>query len=349
MATGTHPVGLPTDHREGTEEARSDWPELIPLDTPQVPAFPTEVLPGWQRRLVEAAATETETAPDLGALAVLSAQATALQRKLVVEQRPGFVQPLALWTLSLLKSGGRKSQVFHLATEPLRVWQARKGEELRPRIVAEASARRRLELRLKRAEKAASDAQDPEKRRAEELAAGALAQELASLDVTRPPLLFVTEGTPERLEEMLCEHGGRMAVLSDENAMIELLSGRYSRGAPHLSSLNTAHDAGSIRVGRKRRQDGMAGDRMQEHALVTFGLSVQPDRLFSELREHNAFFDSGFAWRFLFALVRSTLGERTHRTPSTSQEVRLEYSDELVRMAYDRDCGLLPAGRRTAS
>jgi hypothetical protein len=123
-----------------------------------------------------------------------------------------------------------------------------------------------------------------------------------------------------------------MAVLSDENAMIELLSGRYSRGAPHLSSLNTAHDGGRIRVGRKRRQDGMTGDRMQEHALVTFGLSVQPDRLFSELREHNAFFDSGFAWRFLFALVRSTLGERTHRTPSTSEEVRLEYSDGLVRM-----------------
>jgi len=30
-------------------------------------------------------------------------------RKLMVEQRPGFVQPLALWTLSLLKSGGRYS------------------------------------------------------------------------------------------------------------------------------------------------------------------------------------------------------------------------------------------------
>ena len=51
-----------------------------------------------------------------------------------------------------------------------------------------------------------------------------------------------------------CEYGGRMAVLSDENAMIELLAGRYSRGAPHLSSLNTAHDGGRIRVARKRNQ-----------------------------------------------------------------------------------------------
>src|ERR1700737_1421873 len=178
MATGTPPGGLPTDHREGTEEARSDWPELIPLDTPQVPAFPTEVLPGWQRRLVDAAATETETAPDLGALAVLSAQATALQRKLVVEQRPGFVQPLALWTLSLLKSGGRKSRVFQLATAPLERWQAEKAAELGPQIAEEATARGGLEQRLRAAEKAAASAQDPEKRQAEEAAANSLAREL---------------------------------------------------------------------------------------------------------------------------------------------------------------------------
>lgn len=74
------------------------------------------------------------------------------------------------------------------------------------------------------------------------------------------------------------------------------------------------------------------GVSLQEHAVVTFGLSVQPDRLFSELREHDAFFDSGFAWRFLFALVRSTLGEPTHRTPSTPEDVRNEYNEGLRRM-----------------
>jgi len=45
---------------------------MTSLDTPPLPPFPTNLLPPWQRDLVEAAATETETRPDLGALAVLA-------------------------------------------------------------------------------------------------------------------------------------------------------------------------------------------------------------------------------------------------------------------------------------
>lgn len=324
-----HQAGaLPTDPAEGTQPVASSWPEPVPLESPPVPPFPTELLPGWQRDLVDAAAHETETSPDLGALAVLSVTATALQGKVVVEQRPGFTQPLCLWTMSLLKSGGRKSRVFNLATTPLEKWQARRAENLAVRIASEGSARRRLEHRLKQAEKRAATKND-ENSRAESSAAESLALELASFEVTRAPVLFITEGTPERIEEMLCEQKQRMAVLSDENAMLELLSGRYSRGAPHLSSLNSAHEGGAIRVGRKRRDDGTGGDRMLEHAHLTFGLSVQPERVFSELREHTAFFDSGFAWRFLFALVRSTLGERTHRTQTTPDQVRERYARSM--------------------
>ena len=323
---------LPTDPAEGTVPAPSSWPDLIPLETPPVPPFPTAVLPDWQRVFVEAAAIETETSPDLGALAVLSAQATALQGKMVVEQRLGFSQPLCLWTMSLLKSGGRKSRVFKLATSPLEQWQARKAQEMGARIASEASAKRRLDQRLRRAEKCAADAKNEEQRKAEESEADRLAQKLASFEVTRAPVLFITEGTPERIEEMLCEQGQRMAVLSDENAMLELLSGRYSRGAPHLSSLNSAHEGGAVRVARKRRDDGTGGDRILEHAHVTFGLSVQPERVFAELKHNNAFFDSGFAWRFLFALVRSTLGERTHRTPTTPDHVLQAYADSMAEL-----------------
>lgn len=303
---------------------------MTSLDTPPLPPFPTNLLPPWQRDLVEAAATETETRPDLGALAVLAAQATALQRKVVVEQRIGYTQPLALWTMSLLKSGGRKSRVFNLATAALDAWQTGRAEELAPRIAQEVSARRRLDQRLKRAEKASVEAKAEDRKRADEHDADRLAAELDAFELTRAPLLFVTEATPERLEELLAEQGGRMSVLSDENGMIELLSGRYSRGSPNLSSLNTAHDGGRIHVGHKRKEDGSEGDRTVEHAVLTFGLSAQPDRVFSELRNQSAFFDSGFAWRFLFALVPSTLGERTHRTPATPDHVKAAYGDALT-------------------
>ena len=54
--------------------------------------------------------------------------------------------------------------------------------------------------------------------------------------------------------------------------------------------------------------------------------------VFAELRENSAFFESGFAWRFLFALVRSTLGERTHRSPTTPESVLRVYADRLTRL-----------------
>lgn|GEM_PF-2033217 len=305
------------------------WPDLIPFDRPMVPAFPTEVLPDWQRLLVEAAAVETETAPDLGALAVLSAQATACARKFQVEQRPGFLQPVALWTLSLLKSGGRKSRVFSLSTDPLSAWQKQRGDELREQIATEQSRKRRLQEQLKRAERAAATAKSQDLRKVAEVEADDLAHRLATCEVTREPILFITEGTPERIEELLCEQGERLAVLSDENGMLDLLGGRYSKGSPNLSNLNKAHDGGAIRVARKKRDDGSGGDRMLEHALVTFGLSVQPDLVFAQLRTQSAFFASGFAWRFLFALVPSSLGYRTQRTATTPAAVIDGYCDRM--------------------
>jgi hypothetical protein len=322
---------LPTDPAEGTTPT-SSWPDFVPLETPSVPCFPVEVLPDWQRALVEAVAVETETSPDLGALATLSVAATALQGKIVVEQRRGFVQPLCLWTMSLLKSGGRKTRVFALATLPLDLWQAQRAQELVATIAAQCSARRRLQHRVASAEKSAAAAKNDEERRTESAAADSLAQELAAFTVMREPVLFITDGTPERIEEMLCEQNGRIAVLSDEGAMLEILSGRYSRGAPQLSSLNSAHEGGAIRVARKRRQDGSSGDRILNHAHVTFGLSVQPERVFSELKKQSAFFESGFAWRFLYALVPSTLGERTHRTETTPLHIRAAYCASMNRL-----------------
>ena len=303
------------------------WPEVFPLDRPAVPPFPVEVLPDWQRRMVGAAAAETETAPELAALDVLSAQAVACARRFQVEQRPGFLQPINLWLLSLLASGERKSRVFTLATAPLAAWEARKAEELGPRIASEGSAQRQLKGRLAKAEKVAADAKDPDARKAAAVEADDLAQQLAVFKVTRAPVLFVSEATPERMEELLEEQDGRAALLADEGGMLGLLGGRYSKGTPNLSTLLSAHDGGDVRIGRKRRDDGSGGDRRQLHALVTFGLSIQPETFTSAMRTNAAFFDTGFAWRFLFALVPSV--KRTHEGPTVPEVISTEYAERM--------------------
>lgn len=313
-----------------------EWPDPIPFDRPDTFDFPIEHLPDWLRRFVDAVATETETAPDTAALATFSALSVACQRRFFVAQRPGFLSPVNLWTLSLLKSGSRKSRIFDLATEPLKVWERERAHELGPIIAREASERRRLEAQLQveereatrhRANKPTKEAENEEARKAAHVAAGELAEKLATFKVTAEPVLFVSEATPERLEELLGEQDGRAAVLSDEGGFLDVF-GRYAKGAPNLDALLKGYDAGSPKVARMKK-DGVGGDRFVTDAHVTLGLSAQPASAIASLRGNAAFTDKGFAWRFFLAYPRDTLGERTHDGPAVPASVVSEYSAHL--------------------
>ena len=328
------------------------WPEPIPFDRISVPDFPTHLLADWQRRFVEAVALETETKPDLAALTVLTVVAAACARRFVIEQRPGFNQPAAIWTLTMLSSGNRKSAVFDRAVAPLREYEARRELELAPRIAAERSTERMLTRRLQKAERTAAEAKEEVARRSADVERLVFAQELENHRVTVAPRLFLSEASPERLEEVLMEQGGRAAVLAAEPALFRSLAGLGSKANsdPNLSSILDAYDAGDVRVGRMRRDDGSGGDRIVRGAVVTIGLAPQPERVFAALRAGPAFLDSGFAWRFLLSLPGSLLGQRTHATPATPEGVRAEYAArllELLELPEPQDGGALPLVQAT--
>jgi hypothetical protein len=327
--------------RRTSAAASEPWPIPIPFDCISVPDFPTHLLPDWQRRFVDAVALETETRPDLAALTVLTVTAAACARRFVVEQRPGFNQPAAIWTLTMLSSGNRKSAVFDRAVAPLRDYEARKEIELGPRIAAERSTQRMLLRRLQKAEKTAVDAKEDLARRAADVERLAFAEQLAHHRVTAAPRLFLSEATPERLEEVLMEQGGRAAVLAAEPALFRSLAGLGSKANsdPNLTSILDAYDAGDVRVGRMKRDDGSGGDRIVRGAVVTIGLAPQPERVFAALRSGQAFLDSGFVWRFLLSLPGSLLGRRTHATPATPEAVRNEYAARVLELLELPDPG----------
>ena len=55
-----------------------------------------------------------------------------------------------------------------------------------------------------------------------------IALELKSTPVPVRPQLVADDVTPEKLEVMLAEQGGRMAVLSSEGGVFGMMAGRYS-------------------------------------------------------------------------------------------------------------------------
>lgn len=314
--TGTAPG--PDPHAE-------PWEPPIPFHQAELPPFPTDVLPTWLRDMVEAEAEFTQTPADLAAMIGLACCALAVAKRVVVQPRPGWAEPLNLWTMVQQRPGTRKSQVFADMTAPVQAFECLRTETTRPEI-AEASTR--YEIAQKRAESArthAAKAKDDIDRAALEEQAVILARELSAMRVPVPPRLLADDATPECLATLLCEQGGRMACLSPEGGVFELMAGRYAaNGVPNLEVYLKSHAGDDHRVDRKQRPP----EHVQKPAL-TLGLAVQPD-VIRALADKPGFRGRGLLGRFLYSMAPDLLGRRKSGAPPVPEAVRAAYHCHLT-------------------
>src|SRR5207237_7670865 len=89
---------------------------------------------------------------------------------------------------------------------------------------------------------------DSDVKQAEELAA-----ELATMRVPAAPKLILDDVTPERLGGVLQEQRGRVAVMSPEGGLFDIMAGRYSQNGPCFDVLLKAHAGDDLRVDRVNR------------------------------------------------------------------------------------------------
>jgi len=225
-----------------------DWPELVPLDAPNLPRLDLVHLPGWAGEYARAIAADTETPPELAAGMVLVACATAAARRLRVKVKPGYFEPCNLWAVVALPPGNRKSAVQSVATAPLLAWERDQANIMEPEIKRITSERKTLEARAK--EKRSKAAKERDNGKAAELAREAADIEAELPDIPMQPQIWTSDATPERLGALLAEHGECMAWLSSEGGVFDLLQGRYSNGIPNLDLVLKAHSGDTERVDR---------------------------------------------------------------------------------------------------
>ncbi|MCG7926289.1 MAG: DUF3987 domain-containing protein [Candidatus Thiodiazotropha taylori] len=279
-----------------------DWPELVPLDAPNLPRLDLVHLPGWAGDYARAIAADTETPPELAAGMVLVACATAAARCLRVMVKPGYFEPCNLWVVAALPPGNRKSAVQSAATAPLVAWERDQATIMEPEIKYITSERKTLEARAK--EKRNKAAKEKDNGKAAELAREAADIEAELPDIPLQPQIWTSDATPERLGALLAEHGECMAWLSSEGGVFDLLQGRYSNGIPNLDLVLKAHSGDAERVDRGSRPPVfLKGPRL------SIGLSPQPDVL-RGLAAKPGFRGRGLLGRFLYLLPPSPLGYR---------------------------------------
>lgn len=315
-------------------EAEEGWPPPVPFQEFDPPVFPTDTLPPWLKEFVEANAIETQTPTDLPAMVSLSVLSATCAKKFEVTIKPGYTEPVNIFTATVLEPGNRKSAVFSATTAPVQEFEQEEARRLAPEI-AKATARHKIaQGRLQKAQNAAANA-EPKERAAYEKAALQSLRELVSITIPVPPRLIVDDITSERLGTLLHENGGRIALLSPEGDLFDLMAGRYSSsGAPNFGVFLRGHSGDPIRVDRVGRDP----DYIPRPAL-TVGITIQPEVL-RGLIDKPGFRGRGLLGRFFYSLPTSLLGRRDVDPPSMPLRVRATYDDSvltLLRLPADTD------------
>jgi len=307
----------------GDEETRP-WEAPVPFYEFDLPPFPTDTLPDWLRDYVEAKATETQTPRDLPAMVALSVLAASCAKVVEVEVRPGWVEPLNLYTIVSLEPGNRKSAVFRDAVKPLEDFEE---EETRRQVGEIKAAEIRYELKQKQLvqAQAALKKATPEESAACEREVRRCAEELADIKIPVLSRMLADDVTPEKLATLLAEQGGRIAVMSAEGDIFDMMGGRYGQGGmPNFGVFLKGHVGDPIRVDRVNRPTEYI-----KRPAITLGLTVQPEVL-QGLTRHPGFRGRGLLGRLFYSLPKSLMGRRKIKPLPTSIRISAAYRHRIA-------------------
>jgi hypothetical protein len=263
--------------------------------------------------MVAAVAEFTQTDPGMAGSTALAMLAACAGGRVEVEVRPGWREPVNLYIATVAGPGERKSAVQATMARPLidaeehligRGCAARLEAETAYAVAGKAADQ---------AKAAAGRATGAEKDRLLAEAVNA-AEQAAAIDVPVVPRILADDVTPEAAATLLAEQHGRLALISAEGGVFDVIAGRYSN-APNFDVWLKGHAGDPLRVDRK----GRPPEYVPRPAL-TLGLMIQPAVL-TAIAKHESFRGRGLLARFLYALPPSKVGHRVAGSPSVTRAV----------------------------
>jgi hypothetical protein len=255
-----------------------------------------------------------------------------------VSVRPGWSEPVNLFTVAIAEPGTRKSAVFGALTEPL-------GDAEKQLTARDATERWETDVHLKvalqtadRLQREAANARATKADNADDKLSEAMTARAAAEAFSVPvePRLLADDATPEALVSLLADQGGRIAVFSAEGGVFDMLAGRYSR-APNLDPILKGHAGDRIRVDRKGRPTEYI-----DRPALTMCLTVQP-RVIEEIGRTPVFVGRGLLARILYTVPRNRVGYRKVNATPVPDEVVNTYGDRVRTLVPQmHDWGAMP-------
>lgn len=305
-------------------KADGEKSEPIPLTyVVPIPPFPVDALPDPHGQMVQAVAEATQTDPAMAGTQLLSVLSACHGGYARIEIRYGWQEPLCIYTATVASPGERKSAVQQAMVRPLlKVEKTLATRGSLDRLGLET----RKQIAVRRAETLRNEAAKKTDKTEEALAAAREAEEIV---VPVVPRLIADDVTPEAAGSLLAEQGGRLAIISAEGGIFDIIAGRYSNGQVNLDLWLKGHAGDMLKVDRKGRPAEYI-----EHPALTLGLMIQPDVL-SALANNRQFRGRGLLARFLYAMPVSKVGNRTVSSAPISREVEKSYSTAVEALAME--------------
>lgn len=307
----------------------------VTFDGPPIPfgpkvlnvPFPVDALPAPYDAVVLAVAEATQTDPAMAAVTVLTILAAAAGGCVEIEVRPGWRELLCIYTATIAAPGERKSAVQAYLTAPV--------VEAESELTASSSAARKEAETLKkiadldadRAQRVASKAEGAgkDKAKAEAISAAMFAEAVDLPAVTR---LIADDVTPEAAASLMAEQK-RLAIISAEGGIFDIIAGRYSNNVPSMDFWLKAHAGDRLRVDRKGREPEYV-----KRPALTLGLMLQPAVLTTIARIPH-FRGRGLLARFLYSEPRSLVGHRRAGATPVPVDVEVAYAKAIHSLVMD--------------
>ncbi|HNY71660.1 MAG TPA: DUF3987 domain-containing protein [Syntrophorhabdus sp.] len=305
---------------QGEDDAQS-WPEPLLFGEIETPEIPCTLLPGYLGEYCRAVTDSAQTPQGLAVMFGLATVAACLQKRFeVCPFGDDYTEPLSLWTVTALDPGTRKTKVKNDITAPLVEWEQEKAREMEKDIKRVKTKR---DINFKQIEQIKNKAAKPE---ASDLDKEGYLNDIMRIERDTPdeihtPRIFSDDVTPERLQGLLSDNGERMALLSDEGGVFEVMAGLYNNGRVNMNVFLQGHAGSPVRVDRQGRTVVL------DKPALTFGLAVQPE-VISDLAEgsKSRFRGNGTLARFLYCIPKSTVGHRDiSRRVVIPESIRAEY------------------------
>lgn len=325
----------PSSTPEEGQESPTLWPPLEAFDS-DLPALPLDGLPPVLRNIVVETAEAFQVPSDMVLNHAIGILSSAPYGTVQCEVRKGWIVPLQLATLSLTRSGEKKSPTNNVLKKPIaEVEKDRRKRDVAARIRHKAAVEiqsakvEALKLAL-RPSKNASAAPGADGRSPED----EYLTEKIKLDMMESPQLrwasIMDDVTPEALGVRLGNtYTGAGLILSDETSIFAhaVGSGRGASKSDKAKVYLQAISGVTIDSERVTREGEYA-----ESPALSIAAMLQPELYERIIRSNPELVSSGLIPRFLLVNPKSRVGSRKSSPDPVSDETLQAWCDAVTRI-----------------